>query len=52
MEQKKRIKKNVAEEWMPTQDELLEEAKLTEIENLKSLGKKFVLFTLYRNTHF
>lgn len=39
LEQRKRVKKNTAEEWMPTQEELLEEAKLTEIENLKSLGK-------------
>lgn len=39
MEQRKRVKKNTAEEWMPTQEELLEEAKLTEIENLKSLEK-------------
>lgn len=39
MEQKKRTKKNILDDWMPTQDELLEEAKLTEIENLKSLGK-------------
>lgn len=39
MEQRKRVRKNITEEWMPTQEELLEEAKLTEIENLKSLGK-------------
>lgn len=37
MEQRKRAKKNI-DDWMPTQEELLEEAKLTEIENLKSLG--------------
>jgi vacuolar protein sorting-associated protein 72 len=27
------------DEWRPTQEELLEEAKITEQENLKSLGK-------------
>lgn len=27
------------EEWIPTQEELLEEAKTTELENLKSLEK-------------
>lgn len=43
MEQRKRVKKNVAEEWIPTQDELLEEAKLTEIENLKSLGMHILM---------
>lgn len=40
MEQRKRVRKNVVEEWMPTQEELLEEAKRTEIENLKALGKQ------------
>lgn len=39
MEQRKRVKKNIVEEWMPTQEELLEEAKLTEAENIKSLEK-------------
>lgn len=39
MEQRKRVKRNIVEEWMPTQEQLLEEAKLTEIENLKSLEK-------------
>lgn len=34
---KKKVKK--LEEYMPTQEELLEEAKITEEENIKSLGK-------------
>lgn len=39
LEQKKKVKKPKEEEWIPTQEELLEEAKITEIENLKSLGE-------------
>ncbi|EEZ98296.2 vacuolar protein sorting-associated protein 72 homolog [Tribolium castaneum] len=39
LEQKKKIKKPKEEEWVPTQEELLEEAKTTELENLKSLEK-------------
>lgn len=38
LEQRKKIKKPVIEEWVPTQEELLEEAKITELENLRSLG--------------
>ncbi|XP_074033493.1 vacuolar protein sorting-associated protein YL-1 isoform X2 [Leptinotarsa decemlineata] len=38
-EQRKKVRKPVAEEWIPTQEELLEEAKITELENLKSLEK-------------
>lgn len=34
---KRRVKR--LEEYMPTQEELLEEAKITEEENIKSLGK-------------
>jgi len=37
---RKRKKKKVrVEDYMPTQEELLEEAKITEEENIKSLGK-------------
>lgn len=39
MEQKKKIKKPKEDEWMPTQEELLEEAKQTELENIRSLEK-------------
>lgn len=39
LEQKKKIKRPREEEWIPTQEELLEEAKITEQENLQSLGK-------------
>lgn len=39
LEQKKKVKKPKEEEWVPTQEELLEEAKITELENIKSLGK-------------
>lgn len=37
------------DEWQPTQEELLEEAKITEQENLKSLGKytKYVCTILW-----
>ncbi|XP_066252127.1 vacuolar protein sorting-associated protein 72 homolog isoform X1 [Euwallacea similis] len=38
-ELKKKPKKIKEEEWMPTQEELLEEAKVTELENLKSLER-------------
>lgn len=38
LEQKKKIKRPREEEWIPTQEELLEEAKVTEQENLQSLG--------------
>jgi vacuolar protein sorting-associated protein 72 len=38
LEQKKKIKRPKEEEWIPTQEELLEEAKITELENIKSLG--------------
>lgn len=36
---KKKRKVRRLEEYMPTQEELLEEAKITEEENIKSLGK-------------
>lgn len=41
MDDARKKKKKVVrvEEYMPTQEELLEEAKITEEENLKSLGK-------------
>lgn len=38
-EQKKKVKKPKEEEWVPTQEELLEEAKITELENIESLEK-------------
>lgn len=38
-EQKKKVKKPKEEEWVPSQEELLEEAKITEQENLQSLEK-------------
>lgn len=41
LEQKKKVKKPKEEEWVPTQEELLEEAKITEQENLASLGECF-----------
>lgn len=37
---RKRKRRVRVEEYMPTQEELLEEAKITEEENIKSLGKK------------
>lgn len=39
LEQKRRVKRQKEEEWVPTQEELLEEAKITEEENLQSLEK-------------
>ncbi|KAK9875066.1 hypothetical protein WA026_005866 [Henosepilachna vigintioctopunctata] len=39
LELKKKPKKAKEEEWIPTQEELLEEAKITEVENIKSLEK-------------
>lgn len=39
LEQKKKIKRPKEEEWVPTQEELLEEAKITEQENLRSLER-------------
>ncbi|CAG9815265.1 unnamed protein product [Phaedon cochleariae] len=39
LEQRKKVRKTTVEEWIPTQEELLEEAKFTEQENLKSLEK-------------
>lgn len=45
-EQKKKVKRPKEEEWIPTQEELLEEAKITEQENLQSLGMVFVVFCL------
>ncbi|XP_018574721.1 vacuolar protein sorting-associated protein 72 homolog [Anoplophora glabripennis] len=39
LEQRKKVKKPKEEEWVPTQEELLEEAKITELENIKSLEK-------------
>ncbi|KAJ8917174.1 hypothetical protein NQ315_012666 [Exocentrus adspersus] len=39
LEQRKKVKKPKEEEWVPTQEELLKEAKITERENLKSLEK-------------
>ncbi|KAJ3666307.1 hypothetical protein Zmor_001757 [Zophobas morio] len=39
LEQRKKVKRPKEEEWRPTQEELLEEAKVTEQENLKSLEK-------------
>lgn len=38
LEQKKKVKRPKEDEWVPTQEELLEEAKITELENIKSLG--------------
>lgn len=38
LEQKKKVRKQKEEEWIPTQEELLEEAAITEKENLASLG--------------
>ncbi|KAI4457637.1 yl-1 protein transcription factor-like 1 [Holotrichia oblita] len=38
-EQKKKVKRPKEEEWIPTQEELLEEAKITEQENLQSLER-------------
>lgn len=45
LEEKKKVKKPKEEEWVPTQEELLEEAKITEQENLASLGAHYT-FTL------
>lgn len=45
-EQKKKVKRPKEEEWIPTQEELLEEAKITEQENLQSLGMVFIVFHL------
>ncbi|KAF7266060.1 vacuolar protein sorting-associated protein YL-1 [Rhynchophorus ferrugineus] len=39
LEQRKKPRKTKEEEWIPTQEELLEEAKITEEENLKSLER-------------
>lgn len=39
LEQKRRVKQKKEDEWIPTQEELLEEAKITEEENLQSLEK-------------
>lgn len=39
LEQKRKVRKHKEEEWVPTQEELLEEAAITETENLQSLGK-------------
>ncbi|CAG9861778.1 unnamed protein product [Phyllotreta striolata] len=39
LEQRKKVRKQAVEEWIPTQEELLEEAKCTEEENLKSLER-------------
>ncbi|CAH0559673.1 unnamed protein product [Brassicogethes aeneus] len=39
LEQKKKVKKPKEEEWIPTQEELLAEAKITEVENIMSLEK-------------
>ncbi|XP_044757391.1 vacuolar protein sorting-associated protein 72 homolog [Coccinella septempunctata] len=39
LESQKRPRRTREDEWVPTQEELLEEAKITEIENLKSLEK-------------
>ncbi|XP_017773451.1 PREDICTED: vacuolar protein sorting-associated protein 72 homolog [Nicrophorus vespilloides] len=39
LEQKRRPKRAREEEWIPTQEELLEEAKITEEENIQSLEK-------------
>lgn len=50
-EQKKKVKKPREEEWIPTQEELLEEAKITEEENLASLGM-FVGFVSVDYLHF
>ena len=36
------------DEWRPTQEELLEEAKITEQENLKSLGNSFSEYNLIK----
>ncbi|GJQ69082.1 YL-1 [Trypoxylus dichotomus] len=38
-EQKRKVKRPREEEWIPTQEELLEEAKITEQENLQSLER-------------
>lgn len=44
MDDARRKKKKVVkvEEYMPTQEELLEEAKITEEENIKSLGRSVI----------
>ncbi|KAK5650448.1 hypothetical protein RI129_001477 [Pyrocoelia pectoralis] len=39
LEQKRKTKKPKEEEWIPTQEELLEEAKITELENLQALER-------------
>lgn len=45
--QEKRAKKTAPSDiWKPTQEELLEEAKITEQENLKSLGKFLLCITV------
>lgn len=47
LEQKKKVKKPKEEEWVPTQEELLEEAKITEQENLASLGECFCVLLFF-----
>lgn len=42
--EKKKVKVAKAEEYIPTQEELLEEAEETEKENLKSLGIRIFYF--------
>ncbi|KAF5270366.1 hypothetical protein FQR65_LT05554 [Abscondita terminalis] len=39
LEQKRKIKRPKEEEWIPTQAELLEEAKVTELENVQALER-------------
>ncbi|KAF5286399.1 hypothetical protein FQA39_LY16319 [Lamprigera yunnana] len=39
LEQKKKVKKPKEDEWIPTQAELLEEAKITELENIQALER-------------
>lgn len=46
--EKKKVKTIKADEWIPTQDELLEEAVFTEKENLLSLGEFFFYFLVYK----
>lgn len=44
LESQKKPRRTKEDDWVPTQEELLEEAKITEIENLKSLGGCFVFY--------
>lgn len=43
-EQKKKVKRPKEDEWIPTQEERLQEAKITELENMQSLGRYYAVF--------